>query len=87
MTLEQQSKIREDHDVWVKAACNQCGRVLAEIRYTRKDEQGEWCSAICRDGAEASNHAQRRRNTRDRIRQARAGRISASSRTNVIAFT
>jgi hypothetical protein len=86
MTTEQQFKIRAEHDVWVKSVCNGCGQVLAEIRYTRKDEPGEWCSARCRDGVETRSYAERRRNTRERIEKARLGRISALPARNVIAF-
>jgi len=84
MTSEQQSKIREDHDVWVKSVCNECGQVLAEIRYTRKDEPGEWCSEKCRDGEMAAIQIGHKRqvksnirNTRLRIVQARVGRQQA----------
>jgi hypothetical protein len=81
MTLEQQSKIRAEHDVWVNSVCNGCGQVLAEIRYTHKDEPGEWCSEKCRDGELAAIHIGHHRqvksnirNTRLRIVQARVGR-------------
>jgi hypothetical protein len=81
MTMEQQLKIREDHDVWANSACDECGRVLAAIRYTRKGELGEWCTARCRDGEVVTMRIERKRqdkinlkNTRLRIVQARTGR-------------
>ena len=63
---------------YLKEACDRCGKPLAEVRYTRRGEPGEWCSKICRDGVEAG-HTRRRggrpqkyRNERER-REAHAG--------------
>jgi hypothetical protein len=50
LTHEQQTKIREQHGICVKAACNHCGRILGPVRYTQRDEPWEWCSKSCRDG-------------------------------------
>ena len=49
---EQSQKILREHGVWVNSACDKCGAVLGPIRYTRRDERGEWCSRFCRDGVE-----------------------------------
>jgi len=58
---EQQEALRERHGISANEACTACGRVLAEIRYTRFGEPGEWCSRECRDGLVA---AERYRATR-----------------------
>jgi hypothetical protein len=41
------------HRVYVTEVCNRCSRALGHIRFTRFGEGGEWCSRLCRDGAEA----------------------------------
>jgi hypothetical protein len=41
------------YGVHVMEACDKCGQILGWIRYTRKNESGEWCSRECRDGTEA----------------------------------
>lgn len=81
MTIEQQSKIRTEHNVWVRCACNQCGQVLGAISYTRKDEPGEWCTARCRDGADQAEKQRARFTLRKRMRQ------SATMRARVINIT
>ncbi len=50
LTSEQQLRISELHGVCVNEACDKCGKVLAEVRFTVKDQSGEWCSRLCRDG-------------------------------------
>jgi hypothetical protein len=50
LTGEQQLRIRELHGVGVNEACDKCGKVLAEVRFTIKDQPGEWCSRLCQDG-------------------------------------
>ena len=50
LTGEQQLRIRELHGVCGNEACDKCGKVLAEVRFTAKDQPGEWCSRLCRDG-------------------------------------
>jgi hypothetical protein len=50
LTGEQQLQIRESHGVCGNEACDKCGQVLAEVRFTVKDQPGEWCARLCRDG-------------------------------------
>src|ERR1700756_4377957 len=50
LTSEQQLRIRELHGVCVNEVCDKYGKVLAEVRFTIKDQPGEWCSRLCRDG-------------------------------------
>jgi hypothetical protein len=92
LNLVQQAKVREQYGICVNEACNSCGKVLAEIRYTRRGESGEWCSEICRDGAKVAAQIESRRqfrnnskNTRHRIMQARLGRESAQMGKNAVA--
>ena len=47
LSAEQQAGVR------VNEACDKCGQVLGWVRFTCKDEPGEWCSRQCRDGVEA----------------------------------
>jgi len=35
---------------YVKNACDKCGQIIGCVRWTRRGETGEWCSAKCRDG-------------------------------------
>ena len=37
---------------YLREACGRCGKPLAEVRWTRRGEPGEWCSKLCRDGEE-----------------------------------
>ena len=53
LTTEQQQTIRDKHSICVNEVCDKCTRPLNEIRYTVKDQPGEWCSRLCRDGAAA----------------------------------
>ena len=44
--------------IYVTEACDRCGQLLGELRYTRRGESGEWCSRECRDGVkQAVEHA------------------------------
>jgi hypothetical protein len=38
------------HGVYVAEACDRCGQILGQVRYTRRNEPGDWCSQVCRDG-------------------------------------
>lgn len=44
--------ILEETGQFITAVCDTCAKGLGSVRWTRKDEQGEWCSRECRDGAE-----------------------------------
>jgi len=50
LTRNQGQKLLHERGVWITEACDKCGRLLGSVRWTRKDEPGEWCSAECRDG-------------------------------------
>jgi len=52
LNTEQRNKIREEHGICCNEACDRCGRMLNEVRWTRRGESGEWCSRECRDGLE-----------------------------------
>jgi hypothetical protein len=47
---EQSQKLLREFGIWVTEACEKCGQLLGSVRWTRKGERGEWCSAACRDG-------------------------------------
>jgi hypothetical protein len=82
----QQADIQERYGICVHDACDTCGKLLGYLRHTRKDQRGEWCSELCRDGqAIAKSSAERRRNEKRRIEKARAGRESARTAQNVAA--
>jgi hypothetical protein len=40
------------HAVFALEACDKCGRVLGAVRFTRRDDAGEWCSRECRGDAQ-----------------------------------
>lgn len=62
LSSEQQAEIKATHGVCANEACDTCKRLLDHIRYIRKDQPGEWCSRVCRDGAEAAErHAATRK--------------------------
>ena len=52
LTVEQSRKALAEHGCYVTEACDKCGKLLGCVRYTRRGEPGEWCSDLCRDGAE-----------------------------------
>ena len=52
LTETQSRELLRTHSVYAKEACDRCGKVLGRIRYTRRDEPGEWCSRWCRDGVD-----------------------------------
>ena len=62
LTEEQSRELFRRTGNYLKEACDRCGKPLAEVRYTRRGEPGEWCSELCRDGEEAV--AQRRKGGR-----------------------
>lgn len=52
LTAEQQKILRAKYGICLNEACDRCGRLLAEVRYTRKDQPETYCSRLCRDGAD-----------------------------------
>jgi hypothetical protein len=52
LTAEQQAKAFAVYGVCANEACDKCGKVLAEVRYTRKEMPETYCSRLCRDGVE-----------------------------------
>ena len=53
LTSELRHALLEQHGCYVTEACDKCGRMLGSVHFTRKGEEGVWCSPECRDGAEA----------------------------------
>jgi hypothetical protein len=49
LTVELQVKAREKYGVCVNEACDRCGKLLAEVRWTRRDQPETYCSKMCRD--------------------------------------
>lgn len=85
LTREQQQRIRELHGICVNEACDRCGQVLAEARFTRKDKPGEWCSRKCRDGeAIAKRYSETRKRGRPRQHESRADRQRAYRNRQVV---
>lgn len=50
LTAEQQARLFAEYGVCADEACDRCGKVLAEVRWTRKDGPETYCSKLCRDG-------------------------------------
>jgi hypothetical protein len=57
LTREQSQKLVKERGIWITNACDKCGRLLGAVRWTRRGEPGEWCSAECRDGVKAQTKA------------------------------
>jgi hypothetical protein len=51
LTREQSYALLEKHGCYVTEACDKCGQILSAVRYTRKNESGDWCSRECRGDA------------------------------------
>jgi hypothetical protein len=64
LTEEQSRELFRRTGNYLKESCDGCGKPLAEVRYTRCGEPGEWCSELCRDGVKAER--KRRRGGRPR---------------------
>jgi hypothetical protein len=52
LTEAQRRELLQTHGVYVTAACDKCGLILGYVRYTRRNQTGEWCSKVCRDGVD-----------------------------------
>jgi hypothetical protein len=53
LTTQQSYELLAKHGCYAREACDRCGQVLGHVRYTRKGDDGVWCSRECRDGKEA----------------------------------
>ena len=40
------------HGTYITDACDNCGRLLGPVRFTRQGDTGVWCSRACRDGVD-----------------------------------
>jgi len=84
LTKEQSQKLLHERGIWVTEACDKCGQLLGAVRYTRRSEPGEWCSELCRDGAEQAAERQRKggrpRKYRNAAERERAERVQAAGR-------
>lgn len=54
LSIELRRQLQVDRGLYVKEACDRCGKVLGPVRLTRRDDTGVWCSASCRGGVEAA---------------------------------
>jgi hypothetical protein len=54
ITEAQSRELMQTHGVYVTEACERCGQILGHVRYTRRNQPGEWCSRACRDGVDNS---------------------------------
>jgi hypothetical protein len=52
LTAEQQARAFAVYGLCANQACDRCGKVLAEIRWTRRDKPETYCSRLCRDGVD-----------------------------------
>ena len=79
LTSEQAYQALANHGCYVTEACDKCGKLLAEVRFTVKGEPGEWCSRECRDGeaAVAEREARKRRAGRPKVHSSPAARQKA----------
>ena len=50
----QSRELLQTHGVYVTEACDRCGQILGHVRYTRRNQPGEWCTRACRDGVDHS---------------------------------
>ena len=48
LTIQQSYELLDRHGVFAREACTKCTAILGPVRYTRKNESGEWCSRECR---------------------------------------
>jgi hypothetical protein len=54
LSSAKQAELKEPHGICANEACDKCGVPLGFLRFTVKDQSGEWCSRVCRDGIEAA---------------------------------
>jgi hypothetical protein len=55
LTTEQQARVLVEYGACANEACDKCGKVLAEVRWTRRDMPETYCSQLCRDGVVRAN--------------------------------
>jgi hypothetical protein len=84
-TEEQSRALLAKHSVYVTEICDQCGKILGNVRFTRYGDAGEWCSRLCRDGASiAETYQASRKGGRPRKYQTNRERETAKRRQNAI---
>ena len=49
---QQRIELLDRYGVYATSACDRCGKILGPVRFTKKDDPGEWCSRVCRGGVE-----------------------------------
>jgi hypothetical protein len=52
ITAEQQKILLAKCGICVNESCDRCHKILAHVRWTRKDMPETYCSRLCRDGVE-----------------------------------
>ena len=48
LSIQQIRELLERYGCYVTEACDKCGQILDAVRFTLKEETGEWCSRECR---------------------------------------
>ncbi len=48
LTIQKSYELLAKYQFFAREICDTCGIVLGEIRFTRRDEPGVWCSRECR---------------------------------------
>ena len=66
LSIELRRQLQVDRGVYVMEACDQCGKLLGPVRFTRRDDSGVWCSRECRDGVETAEQRNASRGGRPR---------------------
>jgi len=52
LTVSQGYQLLANHGVFAREACDKCGQILGPVRFTRRGEDGVWCSRKCRGDVE-----------------------------------
>jgi hypothetical protein len=84
LTPEQQEQIREKFGVIANERCDACSQILGYLRFTRRNEPGEYCSRKCRGDQERPAKAQK---TMEQATNGRNNRNRNTSRVRVSSFT
>jgi hypothetical protein len=56
LSTEQSYQLLQKYGSYIKELCDACGRGIGPVRHTRRNDDGVWCSRICRDGEAASRN-------------------------------